>query len=137
MSTSQLSAQTAQPSNQTAETTVTVRYIVNDVSESVDFYTKQLGFTIAMDARPAFAMVARGPLRLALSGVAGPGGGSRPMPDGRKPEPGGWNRIQIVVADLAAEVESSASRGCTLSQRHREGERRFADPPRRPFGESH
>ena len=124
MSTSQLSAQTAQPSNPTAETTVTVRYIVKDVSESVEFYTKHLGFTIAMDARPAFAMVARGPLRLALSGVAGPGGGSRPMPDGRKPEPGGWNRIQIAVGDLAARGGSSARRGCTLSQRHREGERR-------------
>ena len=111
MSTPQLSAQTAQPSNQPPDTTVTVRYIVKDVSESVEFYTKQLGFTIAMDARPAFAMVARGPLRLALSGVAGPGGGSRPMPDGRKPEPGGWNRIQIGVGDLATEVDRLRAAG--------------------------
>ena len=114
MSTSPLSAQTAQPSNPTAETTVTVRYIVKDVSESVEFYTKQLGFTIAMDARPAFAMVARGPLRLALSGITGPGGGSRPMPDGRKPEPGGWNRIQIGVVDLASEVERLRAAGASF-----------------------
>lgn len=84
--------------------TVTVRYIVKDVPESVEFYTKHLEFTIALDARPAFAIVARGPLRLALSGVAGQGGGSRPMSDGRRPEPGGWNRIQIAVDDLASEV---------------------------------
>jgi catechol 2,3-dioxygenase-like lactoylglutathione lyase family enzyme len=84
--------------------TVTVRYIVKDVSESVEFYTQHLGFTIGMDARPGFAIVALGLLRLALSGPTGPGGGARPMPDGRIPEPGGWNRIQIPVRDLAAEV---------------------------------
>lgn len=104
MSTAPSSAQTAQSSNPASDTTVTVRYIVKDVPESVEFYVEHLGFTIAADARPAFAIVARGPLRLALSGVTGPGGGSRPMPDGRRPEPGGWNRIQIAVADLATEV---------------------------------
>lgn len=103
MSMPPFSAQSAQPSN-AADATVTVRYVVNDVPESVEFYTKHLGFTMALDARPGFAVVARGPLRLALSGVTGPGGGSRPMPDGRRPEPGGWNRIQIAVGDLASEV---------------------------------
>jgi catechol 2,3-dioxygenase-like lactoylglutathione lyase family enzyme len=83
---------------------VTVRYIVMDVPESIEFYTKHLGFTIALDARPGFAVVARGPLQLALSAVAGQGGGSQPMSDGRRPEPGGWNRIQISVGDLASEV---------------------------------
>ena len=114
MSTLPLSAQTSQasnPSNPTTGATVTVRYIVKDVSESVDFYTKQLGFTIAMDARPAFAMIARGPLRLLLNGVGGPGGASRPMPDGRVPEPGGWNRIQIAVDDLASEVDRLRAAG--------------------------
>jgi catechol 2,3-dioxygenase-like lactoylglutathione lyase family enzyme len=83
---------------------VTVRYIVQDVPESVAFYTGHLGFAVALDARPGFALVARGPLRLALSAVSGPGGGSRPVSDGRRPEPGGWNRIQLLVGDLAAEV---------------------------------
>src|SRR4029453_14828670 len=91
-------------SSSTAAATVTVRYIVKDVSESVEFYTKHLGFTIALDARPAFAVVARGALRLALSGTSGQGGGPQPMPDGRKPEPGGWNRFQIAVTDLESEV---------------------------------
>lgn len=85
--------------------TVTVRYIVKDVAESVDFYTKHLGFALGLDARPAgFAVVARGPLRLALSGMTGSGGGTRAMPDGRRPEPGGWNRIQLSVGELVSEV---------------------------------
>jgi catechol 2,3-dioxygenase-like lactoylglutathione lyase family enzyme len=106
-----MSTFSAQSPNSVPEATVTVRYIVSDVNQSVEFYTKELGFTIALDARPAFAIVARGPLRLALSGVAGPGGGSQPMPDGRRPEPGGWNRIQIAVADLASEVARLRSAG--------------------------
>src|SRR5437867_5604694 len=105
------SAQPAPSSNATAENTVTVRYIVKDVPESAEFYSKHLGFTIALDARPVFAVVARGPLRLALSGSAGPGGGSRPMPDGRRPEPGGWNRIQIAVGDLARMVATLKQAG--------------------------
>lgn len=104
MAGSTFSAQTAQPPGAQAETTVTVRYIVNDVPASVEFYSKYLGFTLAIDARPGFASLARGPLRLALSGVTGQGGGARAMPDGRKPEPGGWNRIQISTSDLATEV---------------------------------
>ena len=104
MAESTFSSQTAQSPGAQAETTVTVRYIVNDVPASLEFYTKHLGFTVALDASPRFAMVARGPLRLALSGVTGQGGGAQAMPDGRKPEPGGWNRIQISTSDLAAEV---------------------------------
>lgn len=86
------------------ESTATVRYIVKDVPASVEFYTKYLGFTVALNPGSGFASVARGPLRLALSGMTGRGGGARVMPDGRSPEPGGWNRIQIQVGDLAAEV---------------------------------
>lgn len=104
MTGSTLAAQSAQPQGARAEVTVTVRYIVKDVPESVDFYTEHLAFTIALDARPGFAVVARGPLRLALSGMTGPGGGARAMPDGQKPEPGGWNRVQISVSDLTSEV---------------------------------
>lgn len=80
-----------------------VRYIVNDVAISADFYTQHLGFTIEQDARPAFASVTRGTLRLLLSGAAS--SGARPMPDGRRPVPGGWNRILLLVEDLEEEVE--------------------------------
>jgi catechol 2,3-dioxygenase-like lactoylglutathione lyase family enzyme len=84
-------------------TPASVRYIVNDVAISVAFYTQHLGFTIEQDARPAFASVTRGPLRLLLSGAAS--SGARPMPDGRRPVPGGWNRILLLVEDLKGEVE--------------------------------
>jgi len=104
MTVSSTPAETSKAASAQTENTVTVRYIVNDVPQSVEFYTRHLGFTIGLDARPAFAVVARGPLRLALSGTTGRGGGAQPMPDGRKPEPGGWNRIQIAVGDLASEV---------------------------------
>jgi hypothetical protein len=109
----------AESADRQVEATATVRYIVQDVPKSVDFYTKQLGFSIALDARPGFAVVARGALRLALSGTTGPGGGSRAMPDGRKPEPGGWNRIQIPVKDLDTEVARmrAASTSVTTSSK--------------------
>lgn len=84
-------------------TPASVRYIVNDVAISVAFHTQHLGFTIEQDARPAFASVTRGPLRLMLSGAAS--SGARPMPDGRRPVPGGWNRILLLVEDLKEEVE--------------------------------
>ena len=84
-------------------TPASVRYIVNDVAISVAFYTQHLGFTIEQDARPAFASVTRGPLRLLLSGAAS--SGARPMPDGRRPVAGGWNRILLLVQDLKGEVE--------------------------------
>jgi catechol 2,3-dioxygenase-like lactoylglutathione lyase family enzyme len=82
---------------------VNVRYMVDDVDEAVAFYTKHLGFTLLSSAAPAFADVARGDLRLLLSGPASSAG--RPMPDGTKPVPGGWNRIEFVVDDIVAEVD--------------------------------
>ena len=85
------------------EELVAVRYIVPDVEEAIAFYTTHLGFTVRMTALPAFADVVRGRLRLLLSGPASSGG--RSLPDGRTPEPGGWNRIHLVVDDLAAEIE--------------------------------
>ena len=81
---------------------VSVRYMVDDVQASIDFYTKHLGFEVRMSAAPAFADVARGNLRLLLSGPASSAG--RPMPDGAKPGPGGWNRIHFIVDDIEAEV---------------------------------
>ena len=82
---------------------VNVRYMVDDVQASIDFYTKHLGFELRTSAAPAFADVTRGNLRLLLSGPASSAG--RPMPDGAKPGPGGWNRIHLICRDLAAEVE--------------------------------
>jgi len=82
---------------------VNVRYMVDDVDEAVAFYTKHLSFTLLSSAAPAFADVARGDLRLLLSGPASSAG--RPMPDGTKPVPGGWNRIEFVVDDIVAEVD--------------------------------
>ena len=84
------------------DNTVNVRYLVDDVQAAVDFYTTHLDFTPAMVALPAFADVRRGNLRLLLSGPASSAG--RPMPDGRVPAPGGWNRIHLLVDDIAAEV---------------------------------
>jgi catechol 2,3-dioxygenase-like lactoylglutathione lyase family enzyme len=81
---------------------VNVRYMVDDVHASIDFYTKHLGFELHTSAAPAFADVTRGNLRLLLSGPASSAG--RPMPDGVKPGPGGWNRIHLIVDDIGAEV---------------------------------
>ena len=84
--------------------TVSIRYIVHDVEAAIAFYTQRLGFTVTMHPAPGFAMITRGDLRLLLSAPGGPGGGGQAMPDGRTPAPGGWNRIQLEVPDLAAEV---------------------------------
>jgi catechol 2,3-dioxygenase-like lactoylglutathione lyase family enzyme len=81
---------------------VNVRYMVNDVDESIAFYTKFLGFHILTNFAPAFADVQRGNLRLLLAGPTSSAG--RPMPDGTIPEPGGWNRIHLIVDDIDSEV---------------------------------
>ena len=85
--------------------TVSVRYIVEDVDAAISFYCDVLGFEVVMHPAPPFAMLSRGDLRLLLSAPTGSGGAAQAMPDGRRPEPGGWNRFQLEVADLAAEVE--------------------------------
>jgi predicted enzyme related to lactoylglutathione lyase len=83
--------------------TVSIRYMIDDVPSAVKFYTTYLGFELEIDSGPAFASVTRDGVRLLLSGKAS--SGRRAMPDGREPVPGGWNRIHIQVDDLAAEVE--------------------------------
>lgn len=89
--------------------TVNVRYMVDDVDAAVAFYTTHLGFTLLSKAGAAFADVTRGELRLLLSGATSSAG--RVMPDGRRPVPGGWTRIQLVVGDLAAEVDRLRAAG--------------------------
>lgn len=91
---------------------VSVRYMVDDVDTAINFYTQHLGFTLRMSAAPAFADVARGKLRLLLSGPTSSAG--RPMPDGTQPAPGGWNRIHLIVSDIAAEVEQLRAAGLTF-----------------------
>ncbi len=88
---------------------VSVRYMVDDVDAAVEFYTTHLGFTLRMSAAPAFADVVRGQLRLLLSGPKSSAG--RPMPDGAQPAPGGWNRIHLIVGDIAAEVDRLRAAG--------------------------
>jgi catechol 2,3-dioxygenase-like lactoylglutathione lyase family enzyme len=86
-----------------------VRYMVDDVESSIDFYTTHLGFTLRMSAAPAFADVVRGNLRLLLSGPKSSAG--RPMPDGAQPGPGGWNRIHLIVDDIDSEVDRLRAAG--------------------------
>jgi catechol 2,3-dioxygenase-like lactoylglutathione lyase family enzyme len=91
---------------------VNVRYMVNDVDAAIDFYVTHFGFEVLTNASPAFADVSRGSLRLLLSGPASSAG--RPMEDGRRPEPGGWNRIHLLVDDINAETERLRAAGLTF-----------------------
>ena len=117
-----------------AMTTVNVRYMVHDVEAALAFYTSHLGFTVLSKTLPAFADVARGDLRLLLSGPTSSAG--RAMPDGRQPGPGGWNRIHLIVAGPRRRGSATPRGRASLPQRHRDGAGRFANPPRRSFRQS-
>ena len=91
---------------------VSVRYMVDDVETALDFYTTHFGFSVMSSAAPAFADVVRGHLRLLLSGPKSSAG--RPMPDGRQPEAGGWNRIHLIVEDTDAEVQRLRTAGVSF-----------------------
>jgi catechol 2,3-dioxygenase-like lactoylglutathione lyase family enzyme len=88
-----------------------VRYIVNNVDDAIDFYSQRLGFGVDMHPGAGFAMLSRGDLRLLLSTPGGGGGAGQSMPDGRRPEPGGWNRIQVEVEDLDDMVDTLTKDG--------------------------
>ena len=90
-----------------------VRYIVDDVATAVAFYVEHLGFEAAMQAED-FAALDRGDLRLLMSATGGGGGASQPTSDGRRPQPGGWNRIQLPVADVRAEARRLVDAGLIL-----------------------
>ena len=94
------------------ETTVNVRYLVDDVDEAIDFYTTHFGFTVRSATLPAFADVVRGNLRLLLSGPQSSAG--RPMSDGERPGPGGWNRLHFTTEDLDAEIARLTRAGVTF-----------------------
>jgi catechol 2,3-dioxygenase-like lactoylglutathione lyase family enzyme len=91
-----------------------VRYIVDDVDAAVEFYGDQLGFAVDAQPGPGFAILSHDGLRLLLSAPTGPGGAAQAMPDGRVPEPGGWNRIQLEVDDLGALVETLRAAGASF-----------------------
>ena len=95
------------------DSVVNVCYLVDDVSAAVDFYTTHLGFSLRSAQLPAFADVTRGNLRLLLAGPTS--SAARPMPDGRKPGPGGWNRIHLIVDDITAEVARLRAAGVDFS----------------------
>jgi catechol 2,3-dioxygenase-like lactoylglutathione lyase family enzyme len=90
---------------------VSVRYIVDDLDPAIGFYRDDLGFEVVMHPAPTFAMLSHGDLRLLLSVPSGRGGGGQVLPDGRPPEPGGWNRFQVEVDDLRAEVDRLRAAG--------------------------
>ncbi|HVC22156.1 MAG TPA: VOC family protein [Candidatus Dormibacteraeota bacterium] len=91
--------------------TVSVRYIVNDVDQAITFYCQHLGFHEDMHPAPTFAMLSHGDLRLVLSAPGGGPGGGQGMPDGRMPEPGGWNRFSLQVTDIEGTVEKLRQTG--------------------------
>ena len=86
-----------------------IRYMIEDVDQAIDFYTRHLGFTLEFNASPAMALVARGDLHLLLSGPQS--SGARPLPDGQRPSPGGWNRLVIEVEHLPAVMETLKQAG--------------------------
>ena len=86
--------------------TLMLRYIVNDIDDAVAFYTRHLGFRVSAQSGPHFALLERDNLQLVLSPPKGPGGGSQPMPDGRRPEPGGWNRLIVRSGDLEGDIQA-------------------------------
>jgi len=88
-----------------------VRYIVDDVQDAIDFYTAHLGFTLQFSGAPNFAAITRGSLRLLLAATKSPGGSGQPMPDGRRPEPGGWNRILLITQNIDADVKRLQAAG--------------------------
>ncbi len=94
-------------------TTVSVRYISDEIDAAVAFYVERLGFNVEMQPGPGFAVLSRGNLRLLLN-QPGAGGAGRATSDGRLPTPGGWNRVQIEVSDLEREVEALRDAGATF-----------------------
>jgi len=86
-----------------------IRYMIEDVDQAITFYTRHLGFTLEWNASPAFAQVTRGDLHLLLSGPQS--SGARPLPDGQRPSPGGWNRLVIEVEHLPAVMETLKQAG--------------------------
>lgn len=90
---------------------VSIRYIVNDVDEAIRFYMEQLDFSVVMHPDPAFAILVRDDLRLLLSSPNENGGGGQSLPDGTKPQPGGWNRFHLEVNDLETTVENLKNEG--------------------------
>jgi len=94
--------------------TVSVRYIVDEVDDAIAFYCEHLGFAEVMHPAPTFAILSRGDLRLVLSAPSGAGGGGQAMPDGTKPEPGGWNRFMLETPDLAAAVDELRDAGASF-----------------------
>jgi catechol 2,3-dioxygenase-like lactoylglutathione lyase family enzyme len=101
--------------------TANVRYIVDDVDAAIGFYGDLLGFEVVMHPAPTFAILARGVLRLLLSAPSERGGGGQVLADGSRPEPGGWNRISLEVADLPGEIERLRAAGVRLRSELVEG----------------